>query len=435
MKQTLIVFFMSVLLIGCSSRALTGETGLLGATSTIAITNTSSPTPLPTSTPTVTPTPTQTPTKTPSPTVTPTSTVVKITPAPFVPLLDVSIPGRIYGWTAPFYGYLEPNQPIPEVLNTFPVSEEANPGTAISWALAFSAYTSQIAYIRTTPEQFISLWISDLQLQRPVQVWIDTTGQSGYSGVNDQVFIRWSVRDQFIFLENYPADVHDNTKKIFRLVYSIRTQSIVELSESCKKLILSPQTAMYALACPVVDGFVVLEQDGTYWETESLPAQFYDVQNYAFSPDGKEILFVDPENSIYLLAANNSFTKLPVRYPENVWFEDMPLQWSLDNKRVLVLGYDGVGEESHCVWDAFTERVQPCWHLFDSTTGEQLWWLQQEGGSSIASLSPDGRWVVVDHENYGEFPIVRELIAYDTMQPNAGKIVWFWVVDAIHWGQ
>ena len=434
MKQTLIIFLMSMLLVSCSSRALPIGTDLPKIIPTTTPTNTASPTPLPTSTSTITPKPSPTSTQTPSPTVTPTDTAVKITPVPFVSLSDVSIPGRIYGWVSPFYGYLEPNQPIPEVLNTFPISKEANPGMAASWAFAFSSYTSQIAYIRTTPEQSISLWISDLQLKAPTQVWVDTTGQSGYSGADDTIFLRWGIRDQFVFLENYPAKVQNSTKEIFWLVYSIRTQSMIELSGNCNKLILSPQTTMYALACPIGDRFVVLEQDGTYWETKTLPERFYDVQNYAFSPDGEKVLYVDPANSIYLLTTNDSLTQIPVRYSENVWFKDTPLQWSLDNKRILILGYDAVGEEPHCVWDTFTERVQSCWHLFDATTGERLWWLQQSG-SSIASLSPDGRWVVVDYVNYGEFPIVRELIAYDTTKPNAGKIVWFWVVDAIHWGQ
>ncbi len=436
-KRFWIVLFATVPVTGCLLQPPPVMTGVPSSPPSVTVTNTLLSESHSASTRTVTPAPVPiaTSTRVLFPSVTAAGTEARITPAPLVPLSDVSFPGRIYGWVSPFYGYLDPNQPVSEVLNTFPVSEDADPGSAASWALAFSAYTNQVAYIRRTPDdQSISLWVSDLQLRAPVRVWTDTTGQSGYSGVDDQISLRWGIRDQFVFLKNHPANVHDNTKEIFWLVYSIRTQSIIELSESCNKLILSPQTAMYALACPVVDGFVVLEQDGTYWETEALPELLYDIQNYAFSPDGKGVLYVDPENAIHLLTASDSPTKFPVRYPENVWFKDMPLQWSLDNNRVLILGYDAPDEKPHCVWDDFTEKIQPCWHLFDASTGERLWWLQQVGGDRVASLSPDGRWVAINYTNYSDFPIARELIAYDTTQPNAGKIVWFWTVDAIHWG-
>ena len=349
-KRFWIVLFATVPVTGCLLQPPPVMTGVPSSPPSVTVTNTLLSESHSASTRTVTPAPVPiaTSTRVLFPSVTAAGTEARITPAPLVPLSDVSFPGRIYGWVSPFYGYLDPNQPIPETqqqipgtLNVLGTSDKNGPGLAL--ALSFSKYTGQIAYLLAAPDGKIGLWISDLQLNSPIQVWVDMPLSGEYVSTEPQVLLKWGVRDKYVFIETHPT-VSSETREEHRLfVYSIPSQQIAEIKGSCNELAFSLHTGAYALACSTKEGhFIVLEQDGEIWDTEYLPEGTY-IQDFSFSPKGDRVAYVDAENAVYIVEKGKTPLKLPVRYPE-YWYSVTALQWSHDASKILVFGSDMPGD-------------------------------------------------------------------------------------------
>ncbi len=440
-KRFWIALFATVPVTGCLLQPPPVMTGVPSTPPSVTVTNTLLSESHSASTRTVTPTPVPiaTSTRVLFPSVTVAGIEARITPAPLVPLSDVSFPGRIYGWVSPFDGYLDPNQPIPETRQQIPgtlkvlgAGDKDSPGLAL--ALSFSKYTGQIAYLLAAPDGETGLWISDLQFNSPIQVWVDMPLSGEYVSTEPQVSLKWGVRDKYVFIETHPT-VSSETREEHRLfVYSIPSQQIAEIKGSCNELAFSLHTGAYALACSTKEGhFIVLEQDGEIWDTEYLPEGTY-VQDFSFSPKGDRVAYVDAENAVYIVEKGKTPLKLPVRYPE-YWYSVTALQWSHDASKILVFGSDMPGDTPHCVLDSFNGRVHPCWQLFNTLTGERLWWLGQIVNLD-AALSPDGHWLVANYIDERVYPLGtgRKLMIYDTTQLNVGKVLWLWNLDAIHWG-
>jgi hypothetical protein len=311
--------------------------------------------------------------------------------------------------------------------------DAAKPGQAR--ALAFSAYSGRIAYLDVNPMNQPELWLSDFQGTSSDKVWVDTSGQTKYGGPYDLLFLRWIIRDQFVLIRNVRANATNPDNGVVHLAYGVKVQRIIEFDGECSHLMISPVSYDFAVACPVDNQrFVVLEQDGTSWETDALAGEIRPVQNFAFAADSKQVVFSDFGNAIFVWQKGRQPLQLPVRYPDMVTDEKLPLQWSLDGLKVLVYGSDLPGTEQYCVLDPSTGRVNPCWQLFTPTTGERLWYLSQVS-DDYAALSPDGRWLATNHVDIGVVPIERLFMVYDTSRLNSGVGIMIWTVDAFAWGK
>ena len=313
---------------------------------------------------------------------------------------------------------------------------ESAAGPELALALSFSDYKGQIAYLHLRSDGKISLWISDLQLKTPEQVWVDTLGLTTYNSADDQISVKWGIKDNYIFIENYPVTTADTTSVVYRLVYSVPTHSIVKLKDACNFLTVSPITHAYAIGCPIEnEHFLILEQDGSFWETKTLPPETYESKTYAFSPRADKVVYADLENAVYILDQNETPIRLAIRYPD-YWHMDSPLQWSQDGSKVLVFGKDLPEDDPHCVWDNLNGRVHPCWQLFDAITGTRLWWLGQVDHLN-AILSPDGLWLAINSIDKKIYPLGsgRKLMVYDTTQLNTGKVIWFRTLYAMQWSR
>ncbi len=385
---------------------------------------------------TSTPTPASTsvPTKTPSSTPTASSTASStefqtVQPRPTNELIATNLAWKIYVWTKPLYGYLDPNQRYQEFITPLggQYPREQTPETAVT--VAFSNYTQQIAYMLETPEHKLNLWLADLKFQSPASAWVDEDNLMGYSSVDDLLSIRWGPGDNFILLRNRPAsgsnqDVH------FWVIYAIKSSITTQLTGPCERIFISPQSNRFAVGCPIDEnGFMVLEQDGTQWNTTALPQNPISGKDWVFSPDGRRVLYANEADEIFVINEGGQQIQLVTGYQGGgAGLIMKTLQWSRDGSKLLIYG----NNETHCPFSTFAGRTPPCWQVFDPDTGNLIWYASDASGIT-AAISPDGLWVVMFHADYASVPIARWGAIYSTVN-NSAAIIYNFVENALTWG-
>ncbi len=389
---------------------------------------------LTTDTPLPSPSPTLLPSATPSPISLPPLAItnspieiITVDPKPTTQLGDIPIPGKIYVWSKPFYGYLDPNQRGQELITqveTQPPQEQA-PGKAIT--VAFSHYTQQIAYLLKTENKKLSLRITDLEFQNPTSVWEDNENIAENSSVDDLLSIRWGPGDKFILFRNRPV-TGPNEGKYFFFVYSIENNSVTSLVGSCEQLFISPTSGEFAIGCPISEtDFWVLEQDGSQWTLNALPENSIFIKDWVFSRDGSKILYANGQDEILLVNKAMVALQLSMTYPGlgNLRI----LQMSQDGSKLLIYG----NNIQLCPFSESIGRTPPCWQVVDSLTGEVIWSSSLISGYD-ATLSPDGQWVVMFHSDATVFPIARWGAVY-SISDNSAAIIYNFIVGAVSWGE
>lgn len=340
--------------------------------------------------------------------------------------IGTEVDGKIYVWVMPVYGSLNPSKRFQEDITPLgdQYDSETTPSNAI--IIAFSYYTQQIAYLLENPEQKLTLWLSDLEIQDPHVVWVDQENVSGYTSKDDLLSMHWGLGDQFIFFRNRPTS-GANEDNYYWLVYVTKSKNIVSLSGPCTGIFVSPQSDKFAIACPINEtNFVVLEQDGTYWNTNATPEDIIFAKDWVFSPDGNRVLYANENDEIVILSQSIQKLTLPIYYAGAS--EHRILQWSQDGSKLLIKGND----VTHCPFYTLARRTPPCWQVFDANSGEIVWTSSLVSGYD-ASLSPNGKWVVMFHADYESTPIRRWGVIY-SVNDNAAFIFYNWVADAVNWG-
>ncbi len=296
-----------------------------------------------------------------------------------------NIPGRIYAFDGVAYGYIDPNGGLQS--SVFPMGPKLDhiigpTGNAIS--LALSDYSEQVAYITHDSKQ-VALWISDLNLSKVENRWIDSLGWIKYDPY-DEIEIQWKMIDQFLILKNRSSIV----------LLDVKGNLSARLSNKCDIVAISPISNHISVWCPLLDEiqrYIVLERDGSYWYSTSIPNKYFVSLDWTFSPNGDRLLYASEQGNLAILNENFIKFDMPITYvPPTQDLTEHVLQWSQDGSLILVYGINQ--NNSICI---NLEGVKfACWLIINSTSGDVIWpnTTDQIFWDYGAALSPDDKWIV-----------------------------------------
>ena len=331
--------------------------------------------------------------------------------------------GHIYVDDSVVYGYLDPNEGFQASINLIaPRMPDTVSPTNKAISLAFSHYSQQVAYL-TNDSGELRLWMGDLNLVNVDLVWMDHQKWLKYDPDNyDEIAMQWGLTDKFITLMNRSNIV----------LISLDGKLETRLSGTCNWIGISPNTGHFSVWCPVVsetESYIVLEKDGSFWSTPSLPKDHYSASDWVFSSSGDRVLYATEQGNLIIIDENIKQLVLPITYAPPRWDITMRvLQWSQDGSHILVYGYD----KGDVVCINAENKPYPCWRLLDSVSGEILW--HPSGDLSLsdydATLSPDGKWLVIfvmlAPDRYGYIVSV---------QTNEAIRIFDGVANAVTWGR
>ena len=213
------------------------------------------------------------------------------------------------------------------------------------------------------------------------------------------------------------------------MVFSLRDHTVTRLSGICQNIFISPKSGQFVIGCPIneADGknLLILEQDGSQWLVDKTPISATEMKDWAFSKDGEKILYANNQNQIFMLNKEDKKIKFPIGYFPG--WEDVTMrvmQWSDDSSEVLIYGDDlGSGK---CPSNDF--NTSKCWMVLEPSTGKIIWVADQVADYD-ATLSPDGKWVVLFSTADISFRegFIYSLDGYNHIQ------IYNWVVTAISW--
>jgi hypothetical protein len=289
--------------------------------------------------------------------------------------------------------------------------------------LAFSQYSRQVAYLTSalSPEtEGRELWIADLDLQNIQKVWKDDNlwlGDIKRIWAFHESQMTWGVNDRYIIL----VSNHPDTKGHI-VVFDTQTKSAYLWIGSCNLLARSSTNGEIEVWCTIqlegIQSYALLSSTGVRQSKQPPKLIIADAQAWRFSPDGKQVLYLD-KNSRWHNATSQAYKKaliLPVTYTDNPIYtgpDVINLQWTLDSKRVLVYGLPN--DRSLCpqTYDTISGyNDRPCWFIFDAETGKIVWRPTPEIGDALGApiehvnfdynmaISPDGKWLAASVGNY-----------------------------------
>ncbi len=330
------------------------------------------------------------------------------TPGPNQPM------GTLYVWNRGTegnseYGRLDPSQ-FNIGINHIQPQDEVVRGPADALALAFSRYSSQVAYVTTSGR--LQLWIADSELQQVALAWTDTSDWMA-GAPQETLDVNWGPGDKSVIVSGPEVD--------HVLIYSLSTREVLQWEGACDEIADTPDSDGRALWCvPAEDRseqYAFVDPAGTLQTSASAPADPIRSVEWAFSPDSTMVLVADQDLALKVLGDDGDILDLEATYalPAPDW-EWRGLQWSHDRSALLVFG----SPHRPGLCPTFTEYVtgevheRPCWLVLDSASGDVLWHPDESLATALgivwgrvrfdfaASISPDGNGVALF---IAEFPI------------------------------
>lgn len=346
-----------------------------------------------------------------------------------------------------------------------------NPVSSVSFS--FSNYSDQLAY--WSYEYPSTLWVSDIRLQNPQAIFVDSNGlyvpEDLLSAQDLRLF--WSPDDQHII-------IYSPNPEIPHLIYHLNSGKVDEWYWSCDSVFISPRTDRFALLCPLdltkkhllQEMYAVIEWEGEIWFTSSLPLEIVSQplpdENktipWSFSPDGQQLAYFDPldtTNSLWITdATGHVISLLPTRsilqpnkdllavgiespYYYGV-YRNKFFRWSPDGQLLAVVALDNETND-YCKPLIGIEGefyIPPCWQVVDLSVGKVMW----SETSSIETLfltdferqrlrvddidfSPDGTMIIVHGDRSSSEQLLaiidlRTFIAYRLTPLQYAKIYW-----------
>jgi len=304
---------------------------------------------------------------------------------------NLTIGGQIYAWITGGY-YFAIRSPFrgSELETSSP--NTLDPNQAI--LAAFAASSGQIAYLTFTSH--VELWIADLNLTQIEKVWIDETDWLGDVQNRDYLQIRWGPQDNFIIVTNLLQEPRT-------AVYDSKLKTVEQIMGTCNQLGLPPVFHQPTLICPNLNTdlqlYLTSDRSQKVLPSEAISTTV-DVHNWAFSPDGQEVVYATKENNLLLSNSEGQQIDLTIAYIPpvccGVELVRDDLQWSPDGSRLLVYGSGPKGKYLG-------------WHVLNANNGETVWTNTPEQIVDIlqknlsiafnATLSPDGLWVATSYCN------------------------------------
>jgi hypothetical protein len=188
--------------------------------------------------------------------------------------------------------------------------------------------------------------------------------------------------------------------------------------------------------------------DGSVDIIESLENSVATALDWAISPDGKRLLYLDESYKFIILDRESNLITLPAFLDKEAFqfFRLDPfkrgIRWNHDGSQVLVFAYESSQElcpdDISIVSGNYFE--QPCWLLIDPFSGEIVWSLKESVIEQFsqweglflyfeATFSPDNQWIVMSVMNSSS----REFIA---ISPKTDEFIILgnFVAANVEWG-
>lgn len=336
---------------------------------------------------------------------------------------------------------------------------------------AFSYYSDQVAYwTRTNPSE---LWISDVALEEPRQIYTDREGlyvSRGSLPTENLQQVRWSPDDRHLITYASPG-------RRTHLIYHLETGQLEEWYWLCQDVVISPQTGRLAVLCTIDDRlnfssentYAIMEWEDSIWYTSERPERIISQSlpdgtiPWRFSADGTLLAYFDPNDSGHYLSiatVNGDIRRiLPGSSPlqqdqsmntfETQYYAAWPerylgfFRWSSDGKMLLALMLGNV--QHPCRTRQSVEgndlRESLCWQVVDVTTGDVLWtdidsektlFRDEFAKSTIriiqAEFSPNGKMIAVHGQYFS-----NHLLAVVDLNTSIARRLFPLPVGQIHW--
>jgi len=326
-------------------------------------------------------------------------------------------------------------------------------GTArnTSW-VSFANFSDLIAYADFQG----NFWVADLAKRHPILIFSDQS----YSMA--EVSLIWTPDDQHLILDFQDPGYQD-------MIFHLQTSQWEAWDYICDQLAISPRTGRLATWCisPMDNRFIVLEWGGEFWYSDLPPEQelfhaddvddprfgTFVIYRYAgWSADGERIAYFDPHDATGTLFITDSHAAVQLQIPGKAyWLTDyykerdylpgIPLQWSRDGSRILLLGVGSAGElcPEYIIDELERTYSNPgCWQVMDVSTGEMIWQASDLYSSPgvllfrqhyiAPSISGDATYITLFTYHEGGHFYVLNIDTGETLLDS------LWRISGAHWG-
>jgi hypothetical protein len=252
--------------------------------------------------------------------------------------------------------------------------------------MSFANFLDLIAYVDVQGY----FWIADITTIPRLLVF------SGKDYPWDDVRINWTPDDRHLIVEFGHPDYQDQ-------IFHLESGEWETWDSICDTVAHSPRTDRLAIWCysSAKKAYTIFEWGGEVWTSVQPPEQvlfiasppdrwdtfgsFLLYRNAGWSSGGEMIAYYDPEDATGALQIVTLRGEEVLRVPEKAyWLTDfykegrsvpgIPLQWSLDSARLLLLGIGKPGQECPEFDDEDTVYRNPgCWQVLDLASGTVMW--------------------------------------------------------------
>lgn len=289
-------------------------------------------------------------------------------------------------------------------------------------AAIFPVNGNYLAYL--TVNKSTKLWISSLDLQRPMCIWEDAFNWLGEIFLPEDVRIRWGANQSQIILSN-------NTGNDHYVLLDLTAHSYWRGSGECNRIQATDD--LRVLCVDKLNSAFGISSRGIELITSGDNSESMEALEWAFSPSGESLLLVDGNLDILIINGSQDILKLPIKFdaPLCCGLESHRdgLQWLPDEEKVLVFGYRDDEPSQWYIINVQSMEVlweQPISKIMQSLgfTGDTFY-IQYD-----ASISFDENWFVSTYSS-GAF----HLLAITSIQTDETEIIGEIIGFDIAWGQ
>lgn len=313
-------------------------------------------------------------------------------------------PNRFYNAYDPFnHEFLSPDSLTPLVTSI--------PGPFESINASFSQDGDKIAYtIIDEKDQILQFWLSDIDLCNPISYftdedeWLSEKSSLEHSGE----FI-WGPGNKTLIYQS-------SSKRNHMIVLEVDSKIVHKMDGHCNEILQLKEADPFIIGCQLIDSYALLDWDGTVTLYPEPPdALRQRGVDWSISKKGDSVAYISEDFEIWIQHRDGSSMKLPVVWKtdlENSFYQyahQNTLHWSDDSKMLLAYGIDATDNNCPNITNILTDELikQPCWLLFNNTSGQVSWSLTKEMVEDLgldwndlvtsfsAALSRDGRFITI----------------------------------------
>jgi hypothetical protein len=361
-----------------------------------------------------------------------------------------NISGNIYFWNKlpAYYATYNLESGFTSLQELKPISAGL-PGPNQGFFLSFSQDSGQIAYLVTNPRGIAELWVADLRLCQVEKIWEDKDqwlGPTSKTQWDEQIWVFWGPNDLSLILSS-------NINRPHLTVISLVDKTVYQWSGICNQILQTLDSKEWAIGCSLqteIEPFYgIIYADGFIKETQVGETFIVTAIDWAFSPDGESLLYIDETYNFVILNRDGSSSTIPVFLNKEAFqffrLDSLKrgIRWSNNGSRVFVFGYEPSNELCPDDVSAVSGNLieQPCWFLIDPSNGEIVWWLKKDLVEQFSiweglflyfevAFSPDDQWIIMSLRSNS----LRQLVAI-SLETEEFVILGNFVTGNIEWGE